>query len=128
MHLELPADARVHIPIAPMGSLPPSEGTSVPSALPAPPPRRRLLKGTALLLLVGGAYCLRGHSARQSGAMQARAQSSGTPLAADDRAPRTPPDVPPAFARQLQQPPAVTPPPGAAPSAPAAKNAFGLED
>ena len=69
-----------------------------------------------------------GHSAQLAGALQAGAPSSGTPLAADDRAPPTPPDVPPAFARQLQQPPTVTPPPGAPPSGPAAKNAFGLED
>jgi len=37
--------------------------------------------------------------------------------------------IPPAFAQQLQQPPAITPPPGSPPAnAPAGPRAFGLED
>jgi hypothetical protein len=63
----------------------------------------------------------------------ARAQSQGTRPPADDPDPPRPPEVPPAFARQLRQAPTVTPAPGAAasdatPSGAPAKSPFGLED
>lgn len=128
MNLQLPADACVQIFIAPAGYLPLSEGAHVPAAPLPDRPRRRLLKGAALLALLGGAYVLGGHSVQQAAGLQASAQSYGAQPPAGDRQPPRPPEVPQAFAQQLQQPPTVTPPPGAAPSAPPAKNAFGLED
>jgi hypothetical protein len=126
MNLELPADARVLIVISPDGGAGFPNAMPLPGALPVPGPRRPLLKGAALLILVGGAYLLGGHSVQRAGALQA--QSNGTRLPADDRAPTRFPEVPPAFAQQLQQPSRVTPPPGAAPSGPPAKSAFGLEE
>jgi hypothetical protein len=133
MNLELPDNARVRIFIAPMGYLLPPEGASIPSVPPAARPRRRLLKGAALLTLLGAAFLLGGHSLPWAGALQARAQSQGTRPPADDPDPPRPPEVPPAFARQLRQAPTVTPAPGAAasdatPSGAPAKSPFGLED
>ena len=128
MNIELPADARVQIFIAPSGAFPISEGLAVPSVLSATPPRRRLLKGTAILALLFGAFVLGGHAARQAGVLQAHAQSPEAQVPSGQRDQAVPREVPPAFTRQLQQPPTVTPAPGAAPSAAAANSAFGLQD
>ena len=128
MNFELPADARVQIFIAPNGAFPIPEGVAVPSVLPAPRPRRGLLKGTAFVALLFGAFVLGGHAARQAGVLQAHAQSPDTQVPSAQRDQVESRQVPPAFTRQLQQPPTVTPAPGAAPSAAAAKSAFGLQD
>ena len=128
MNLELPADARVQIFIAPKGTFPIPQGAAVPSVLPAPRPRRLLLKGTAFLALLFGAFVLGGHAARQAGVLEAHAQSPETQVPPGQPDQAQPREVPPAFTRQLQQQPTVTPAPGAAPSAAAAKSAFGLQD
>jgi hypothetical protein len=128
MNLELPADARVLIVISPMCSTGFPEAKPLPAAFPAPRPRRLLLKGGALMVLLGGAYTLGGHSVRQAGALQARARYDAPQPPSTGRVPSGLEDVPPAFAQQLQQPPTVTPPPSAAPSGGQAKSGFGLED
>jgi hypothetical protein len=128
MNLELPADARVLIFISPMCSAGFPEETPLPAAFPAPRPRRLLLKGGALMVLLGGAYVLGGHSVQQAGALQARARYDAPQPPSTGRPPSGPVDVPPAFAEQLPHPPRVTPPPGATPSGGQAKSGFGLED
>lgn len=124
MNLELPADARIQIFVAPAGDpVPRPESTLV---LPSPAPRRRLLlKGTIVLVLVGSAYLFGehgGHLAPSLRNVQAQNLAATPPLAQGTTSDQ---GVPSAFAQQLQQPPSVTPPPGAA--APG-KNPFGLED
>ena len=128
MNLELPTDARVQIFIAPNGAFPFPEGAAVPGVPPALRPRRRLLESTAVLVLLFGAFVLGGYAARQAGALRAHAQELEPQMPSAQREQAEPHDVPPAFTRQLQQPPTVTPPPGAASSAAPAKSAFGLQD
>lgn len=127
MNLELPADARIQIFVAPSGdSVPRPESALV---LPSPAPRRRLfLKGMIVLVLVGGAYLFGEHAGHLAPSFRnAQAQNLG---AAPPSAQGTASDqgVPPAFAQQLQHPPTVTPPPGAPTSTAGGKNPFGLEE
>ena len=127
MNLELPADARIQIFVAP--ACDPASRSESTLVLPSPAPRRRLfLKGMIVLFLVGGAYLFGKHAGNLAPSLH-NAQAENL-AAAPQFARGTTPDqgVPPAFARQLQQPPSVTSPPGAPASAAPGKNPFGLED
>ncbi|MEO8714328.1 MAG: hypothetical protein ABI369_04885 [Acetobacteraceae bacterium] len=140
MNLDLPESARIHILIAPAATGAPlpigvafPETVSAAGSQPMPPvspmppalPRahHRVLKGAAVLALVGLAFVAGERVSPQDRAVPA-AQARTYQL------PSSPPNqIPPAFRQQLATPPRVTPPPGAA--APAAKpgeDAFGLEN
>lgn len=133
MHLEFPADARVQIFIAPSTSPSFSDPTPIPAG-PAratadrPRPRRRLLKGTAAVALLGGAYLLGGQSASNSPATPALAQAYPPAAAPAPASAERPGDMPPAFTQQLHGPATVTPPPGVPTPGSSPTNAFGLED
>ncbi len=133
MHLDLPPDARVQIVVLPAGA-PPVPDASVLSQAPAlpPRPRRRLLKGVAVLALVGCAYVVGQHTIPRTGAVRSAFAQAGLPVPLSPPPPPGPAapavgEMPPSFSQQLRQPPSVTPPPGA-PAAPSGKNPFGLED
>lgn len=124
MNIELTEGAHVQILIAP--STPASmllEHQPTASAPPAPPrARHRILKGVAVLALLGLAF-LAGE--------RINFQSRAVPAAQAQTYPASPPPngIPPAFRRQLQTTPRVTPPPGtAAPAAKAGEDGFGLEN
>ena len=124
---------------------------------PAPSPRGRpLLKLAGVGLLVTAAFLggqavhpgFRPSLAAVGAATSAPAHASTAPQDYGHARPERPPpfqanvpptapgtQIPPAFAQQLQQPPTITPPPGAKPSPPAqtaagtpATHPFGLED
>jgi hypothetical protein len=128
MNLELPEGARIQIFVVPMGGAAPPPDTAQPVALPSPRRRHLFLKGTVALALVGGAYLFGEHARTLGGSLHpAQAQDLAvSPPRAQTAAPAL--GVPPAFAQQLQQPPSVTPAPGAPASGAPGKNPFGLED
>ena len=131
MNLELPADARVQIFITTGNALAlpdPAQFTSIAAPTAPVRPRRLLLKGTAGLLLLVGTYTL----GNRAGLHANPPLVTGAQASAQEQrglAPQKPGEVPPQFAQQLQQPPVVTPPPGAGPGNGApTKGGFGLED
>jgi hypothetical protein len=128
MNLELPEGARIQIFVVPMGGAAPLSDMAQPVALPSPRRRHLFLKGTVALVLVGGAYLFGEHVRTLGGTLHpARAQDLAVGPTRAQTAPPAP-GVPPAFAQQLQQPPSVTPAPGASTSGVPGKNPFGLED
>ena len=134
MNVDLPAGAHVRIIIMPAGS-----GGMLPEPLSVPPvpalsrPRRRLLKGAAVLVMAGFAYVMGQHSHPAGRAVQpAQTSNAQTSNAQTDQPPSMPErtaEIPPAFRQQLRTPPRVTPPPGgAAPSVKPGEDGFGLEN
>ena len=131
MNLDLPEGAHVQIIIAPAAT-----GGLLPATFPAPPPpvlprpRHRILKGAAVLALLGVAYLVGQHANPHGRPVPvAQAQTSTAPTRALASAPAQTAEIPPAFRRQLQTPPQLTPAPGtAAPSAKAGEDGFGLEN
>jgi hypothetical protein len=143
MELVIPDGARVTIAIGP-------EPAALPEtvAIGHPPagPHHLLLKGAAVGVLVLGAFIAGQRFGGGGGAQFAFAaarQPPGTVLPlptqhafANAPLPRPAPplgsssaaQVPPQFARQMDQPPVVVPPPGQAPTAAPGKNPFGLEN
>jgi hypothetical protein len=86
-----------------------------------------MLKGTVVVALLGTAFVLGGQYAALR-ALWAHAHVAVPAAASSPSHPTAPPQVPPRFTRQLQQPATVTPAPGApAPGAPRTSG-FGLED
>lgn len=124
MNVELPEGAHVQILITPSAPAPLLlERPSTADALSVPRhSRHRILKGVAVLALLGLAF-LAGE--------RINFQSRAVPAAQAQTYPASPPPngIPPAFRRQLQTTPRVTPPPGtAAPAAKAGEDGFGLEN
>jgi hypothetical protein len=139
MNFELPSHARVQIFVLPPSAQPLPETPALPQpATLQSRPRHRLLKGTAVLALVGCAYVVGQHAAPRGGADQPAYAQDLRPApyvpplpqrsSATAVAPSTAGEVPAAFREQLQQRPSVTPTPGAPPAATPGKSLFGLED
>jgi hypothetical protein len=126
MHLMLPDDVRLQVLIAPVGATPLLESER-PAARAQRASRHPLLKGTAVVALMGLAFLLGQHTHlvfRPTPAAQAEAAPQQPPPATN-----LPQQVPPNFERQLQQAPTVTPPPGQpSPDAASGKNPFGMEN
>ncbi|MBO0711965.1 MAG: hypothetical protein J2P47_11875, partial [Acetobacteraceae bacterium] len=81
MNLDLPEGAHVQIIVAPAGS-----AAMLPETCPAPPvlprPRRRMLKGAAVLALIGTAYLVGQHTNPHGRPLQlAQAQPAAVPSA-----------------------------------------------
>jgi hypothetical protein len=127
MNLELPEGTHVQILIAPTAAAPMLlEPQPTASAVPAPPrSRHRVLKGAAVLALIGLAFLAGERVNPQSRAVPvAQAQTDPVPSS-----PPPPNGIPPAFRQQLQTPPTMTPAPGAAaPAAKVGEDGFGLEN
>jgi hypothetical protein len=132
MLLELPDDARVQIFVAPAGttsfieSLRPLVDGEPPAAFTPRKFRHPVLMGSAIVALIGLAFIAGQHT---------RGTSGSAPIAYAQSARRAPEAAPPAtaelpadFREKLQQPPTITPPPGAAPAGAPGKSPFGLED
>jgi len=136
MTLDLPDGAHIHILVAPAPIAPawaaarsPDLSAAVglpPAATPAPRPRRRLFKGTAVLALIVGAYLV-GEHAHPGQALTAAQAQYRTQVAAPAPSPSR--DMPQAFRQQLQAPPIVTPAPGSpAPASRPGEDGFGMEN
>ena len=129
MNLDLPEGAHVQIIIAPArGAAMLPEPLLAPPPPAAPRPRHLLLKGAVVAALIGVAFAAGQRTAPTGRAVQlAHAQSYQPP-------PYQPPpertaEIPPAFRQQLQTPPRLTPPPGAAaPGAAPGEDGFGMEN
>jgi len=126
MNLDLPEGAHVQIIIAPAlgGAMLPEPLLAPPP--PAPPrPRHRFLKGVVVGALIGVAFVAGQRTAPAGRAVQlAHAQSYQPSLMPERTA-----EIPPAFRQQLQTPPRLTPPPGAAaPGAAPGEDGFGMEN
>ena len=131
MNLDLPDGAHVQIIIAPaLGGAMLREPVLVPPP-PAPPrPRHRFLKGVVVAALIGVAFVAGQRTARPAGAVQLAQAQSYRPLRYQrPLMPERTAEIPPAFRQQLQTPPRLTPPPGAAaPAAAPGEDGFGMEN
>jgi len=129
MQIEIPTDAQVQIIV---GRARPAIGES---GLPASPGAgrggRRLLKGAVAVLLLASTFAAGDYFAktpdRINPAYAAASGASQLGVPGDPLPPTVAAQVPPAFRRQLQERPAVIPPPGPATAAPG-RNPFGLEN
>jgi hypothetical protein len=138
MQIEIPADAHVQIvvgrgrPAIGESALPMLVEREAAASSGAGRGGRRLLKGAIAVLLLASCFVAGDYFGRPPDTLHradaAAASAAAHPADSDDPAPRTAAArVPPAFRRQLQERPAVIPPPGPATAAPS-KNPFGLEN
>ena len=115
-HLQVSGPVQVHVHIGG----PPAPGT--------PPPRS--LRSVVWPVLLGAVLLGGGYAAGRRGAT-APVEPAGASVPENGTLPPPPllnqaaPAIPPALRRPLSQPPTITPPPGAAPSA---RNPFGLSE
>jgi hypothetical protein len=138
MQIEIPADAQVQIivgrvrPAIGEGGLPMVVEREAPASSDAGRGGRRLLKGTIAVLLLASSFAAGDYFGKAPNTLHladaVTASAAPRPAVPDDLStPTAAARVPPAFRRQLEERPAVIPPPGPATAAPG-KNPFGLEN